>query len=339
MGLGALSIILPQPILALIRLAIYWHKAKPRIRHGPRPSRWKYLLGDTAAMLVGSIAFMLTYQGGQIILGRLYPLSVAAGIYYFCTVLADQSVRVLVNNLGGVLLPALSRIQDDRERITKALVNATGLLLLVGVPMCAIQAVLAGPLIRVFFNDKWLPAIGCFAAMSVAAIGRLALCPAESMLIAQGRFRTYMTLAIVYAAVFLGSMGLAAYFSPEDEVATWVAASGGACLLVMGPIAFVLAMGREGVRSIGRLLGVPIAATAVSLIPAGVMVYTLPRTNMAGVMTIAVGTLCCGAIYLTLIRLLAPLSWDQLAVRTAAVAPARFRPLVSRLLPAHRAAS
>lgn len=331
-GMGPLSIILPQPIMALVRLLLYWNAARPKIRHGPRPGRWKYLLGDSAAMMVGSIAFMITYQAGQMLLGKLFPLSAVAGIYYFCTVLADQSVRVLTTNLAGVLLPALSRIQDDRQRLSKAVVNASGLLLLIGVPMCALQAALAGPLIRVFFNDSWLPAIGCFAAISVAAIGRLVQCPSESMLQAQGRFRAYMTLAIVYAAAFVGSMYAAAKWSPEGEVTTWVAAAGGACLLLLGPAMFTVAMGPSAAGRLVRMLGVPLVMTAISLVPTGVMLYVLPAGDAWDVVTIAVGTLTCGGIYLLLVRKMAAAEWKQLGVRVVAAAPVRYRGVAATLM-------
>lgn len=324
-GLGALSIILPQPILALIRLALYWNAARPRIRHGPRPARWRYLLGDSSAMLVGSIALMITYQAGQIILGRMFPLSAAAGLFYFCTVLADQSVRVLTVNLAGVLLPALSRIQDDAPRLRTAVLNASSLLLLVGVPICLLQAALAGPIIRLFFSDKWLPAIGCFAAMSVAAIGRLVQCTSENMLHAQGRFRTYMVLAVGYSLIFVTGMILAARTSTSSDAATGVAIAGGAALLIFGPVMSITALGRLGARTLVTNLGLPVALAGLSLVPTILMLLFLPKAIWSDIVLIVAGSLSCGLIYMFMARAMMPSAWNQLFLRLQAMVPGRWR--------------
>ncbi len=341
LGFGAMSIILPQPILALARLVIYWQAARPRIRHGPRPRRWRFLVGDSSAMLLGSVAFMFTYQGGQIVLGRMHPDSADAGIYYFCVVLADQSVRVLVNNLGGVLLPALSRLQDDPARLSRAFLNATGLVLLIGMPMCALQATLAAPLIRLFFSDKWLPAIGCFAAMSASAIGRLAFGPSESMLLAQGRFRAYMSLACCYGVVFLGAVTLTASLAPVAGAASWTAAAGGLCLMIMGPCSLRLAIasGGTGWPGILRLYRWPLVCTVVSTSPALGLVLFMPRTHIGDASTLIIGSAACAVLYISLIRRLAPADWNQLVIRITATAPGRVRPLIGRLLPLGRAAA
>lgn len=338
LGLGAMSIILPQPVLALARLIIYWYAARPRIRHGPRARRWKFLIGDSLTMLLGSIAFMLTYQGGQIVLGRVYPDSAAAGIYYFCTVLTDQSVRVLVNNLGGVLLPALSKLQGDPARLSKAFLNATGLVLLIGIPMCALQAVLAAPLIRLFFSDKWLPAIACFSAMSVAAIGRLAFGPSESMLLAAGRFRTYASLAFAYSAVFISAISITVHYVSEPLAASRAAIAGGACLLLMGPCSLRLAITPRGGGWTGifRLYLWPTVCAAVSVTPALALALLMPRNHLGDAVTILVGSAACALVYVVLIRKLAPAKWNQLVIRISATAPDRFRPFIGRLLPLGR---
>jgi len=335
MGLGAMSIILPQPLLALLRLLVYWQVAQPLIRHGPRPRRWKYLLADSSAALLGSVALTLTYQGGQIVLGRLHPATAAAGIYYFSVVLADQSVRVLVNNLAHVLLPAISKIQTDRARLWPAFLNATGLMLLVGIPMLVLQAILAAPLIRLVFSDQWLQAIGVFSALSLAAIGRLAFGPSEAMLLARGHFRTYLALTVVFSTTFLGAVVVAAKYAPRAEAAVWAAIAGGVCLFAMGPFALRLALGDSelGWREVGALYRWPVVCTVAACSPAAVMVFVMPPTTRGDILTIVLGSAMAVVIYVGLIRRVAPAAWNQLAIRLSAIAPTRLRRAVLLMLP------
>jgi hypothetical protein len=155
------------------------------------------------------------------------------------------------------------------------------------------------------------------------------------MLVAQGRFRTYMFLAFAYAAAFLGSVVLAVRLVPADGAAAWTAIAGGACLLVMGPCALRLAIGRGGLgwKGIWRLYQWPVACTLVSAAPTATLVAFMPHSTWADIVTVVTGTASCTLLYITFIRRCAPRDWNQLVGRMTAVSPAKIRPALARLLP------
>src|SRR5439155_25529091 len=132
-----------------------------------------------------------------------YRNEAVVGYYYFALSLADQASRALVVNLSGALFPALSTLSHDAQRQTQAFLRAATTLSLVLVPVSILQAALAGPVFRVFFPERLAPAIPLFAIISIAMVGRQVVPPYESVMLAQHRQRTVMTIALIYAPCFL----------------------------------------------------------------------------------------------------------------------------------------
>lgn len=304
MGLGAYSFILPQPIVALMRSAAVWWAVRPRVRWRPQIRRWRHLVGASSQLLVASVSLMVTYQGSTVILGYLYPDEPHAGIFYFAWSLSDQATRFLVNNLAGVLFPALNTLADDRDRQAAAFVRAVRALLIVGLPLCLMQALLAGPVIRLLFTptdepDKWLPAIPVMITLSIGMSARLITGPVESIFLAQRRSGLYMVLCVVYAAAFVATVWVGA----QRAAATGAAVATTVCLLVLAPVSLYLALrpAGHGWRRVGRVYGAPAAAAALAFAPAAWLVWRMPPTIGSDLAAIALGGSVSGALYLALI--------------------------------------
>jgi PST family polysaccharide transporter len=135
LGAGAASIIIPQVVGNAVRVVVLWWKRRPNVRLSPQVRRWRYLASDSLRLVLTQFALMTTYQGGQGVLGRLYPQAPPAGVYLFSWNVSDQPLRLLVNSLSGVLFPALRTMQDDPARQVAAYLRATRLLLIIGLPV------------------------------------------------------------------------------------------------------------------------------------------------------------------------------------------------------------
>lgn len=320
-GFGAYSFIIPLPIVAAMRSGLLWWIAKPTIRLHPHVRRWRYLFSDSAQLLIASMAMMLTYQGGQGVLGRLYPRQAAAGIYLFAWNLSDQSLRLLVNNLAGVLFPALNSIQGDSKRQNAAFLKAVRALLLVGLPICLLQAVLAGPVIRLVFGDKWLTAIPVLAALSLGMTSRLVVGPCESIFLAQRKYGLYMTIALVYAVAFFAAVIPAAIWAGASDAATGASVATGVCLGLLGPICLRLAVGPAGGGwiDVGRVYALPVVCGACAFAPGVFIVRAMPQTLVGDAAAIATVTAACGGLYALAIRVLARREFDDLWSRVRSV--------------------
>jgi lipopolysaccharide exporter len=321
MGFGAYSFLIPQPVVAVARGVLMWWASRPRIHARLRVRRWRYLISDSTMLLIASVALMVTYQGGQAILGRLYPLLPAAGVFYFAWNLSDQSLRLLVNNLAGVLFPALNRIQDEPKRQAAAFLRATRALLTVGLPICLLQAALAEPAIRLVFSARWADAAPVMAALSLGMAARLILGPSESMFLAQRRFGTYMRLSAVYAAAYLVVVTLGATLAGAEHAASGAALATGVCLAALAPISLKLAIRPAGGtwRDVGRVYAAPLATSLCVFAPVATLVWLMPRTAKGDLTVLASAAVFAAVACPLLVRVLDPEMFKELVARVGGI--------------------
>lgn len=342
--MGPYAIILPLPIVALIRAAILWWLAGVRVRFRPELSSWPHLIGDSTIMLVCGLAMMVTYQGHYTVLGRLERKDDILGAFYLAYSLSDQATRTLMLNLSGVLFPALSSLHEEPARQAKGFLKAVRALMLVGIPLCFLQAVIAGPVFRVLLPQRWGDATGMFVIFSVAMLGRLILGPCESMILAQRRQKTWLVISVCYAAGFVaatiagtllgrtwgprlgGALGVA--IGPAEGCAMGVALA----LNVVAPVAMrcCIAPAKGTWRDVWEDYRFPVLASAASALAAWLAIYPLPQTRAGGVAALVIAPAVMGAIYLALVMVFARESAADLLRRTRRLIPARIAPLIER---------
>jgi lipopolysaccharide exporter len=297
LGFGPYSFILPPVIVTLIRAAVMWWWSYPHIHMKLHLRRWKYLFGDSAMLLIGTLALMVTYQGGQIILGRIYPALTAAGVFYFAWNLSDQSLRLLVNNLAGALFPALSTMRNDPARQRAAFLRSTRILMLIGVPLCLLQAVTAGPLIRIVFSTKWEEAAPVMAALCIGMTSRLVTGSSDTFMIAQGRYTTFARLSIFYAITYTIAVTAAALLAGPGHAATGAALGAAACLLLLGPVSLRCALGPGSAPELARVYTIPAIAGALAFAPGLLIAHAFPSNLFGDLAAIAATTAVCSTLY------------------------------------------
>lgn len=311
-GFGPYSFLVPPIAVGALRAAALWAAAPVPVGWRPRLHRWPFLFGSSLPLLVASLALMVTYQGSTVILGRMYPGLPEAAVFYFAWSLSDQSMRLLVNNLSGVLFPALNTLAGNPGRQMDAFLRATRSLLAVGTPICLAQAALAAPLIRLVFEPKWEPAIPVMAAISVGMTARLVFGPTESMLLTQRRQRDYMRLAVAYAAVFVAAVLAGA----ARAGATGAAVAAAACLILLAAVSLRVAVAPagQGWRAVLRLGALPVLAGLAAFGPAAAVAALFPPTVMGDLAAVlVVGPLGLAAYAAIILRLDPPLCRDLAA--------------------------
>jgi PST family polysaccharide transporter len=212
LGMGAYSFIWPLLIAAAFRSALLWRAAPPMVKWSdPEVRRWRYLTGQSGLLLAASMLFMLTSQGDYITLGAIYRTdegrAAVVAVYFFGFFLCVQTTQFITTNLANVLLPAFSKLQHETERLKSAFLRATKMLAIVGVFICLLQAAVATPMIRTLFRpkgdpEKWVPAIPVIQIISAAMALQIFSMPAQSLIQAQGRFKTLLKLAVVCPVLF-----------------------------------------------------------------------------------------------------------------------------------------
>jgi PST family polysaccharide transporter len=318
LGFGAYAFAISWPACCLVRAVLLFRATRLPLRWSPQLRRWKFLIGDSVRLFFSRVGVTLIGQGDRIWLLLLHG-KVAAGIYVFAFNLSMQTLVLLATALDSVLFPTLSKLQHEPARQRKAFLSSAAVLLVVGLPACCVMAGLSAPVLRVVFPAKWEDAIPVMAVLSVAMGFRLVVTPAQGMMRAGGRFAEVMAINLIGAAVFIVILGLATWLAPAGRAPLWAAVGSGLYFLLEGPVNLHLAsrQGREG-RLQGRkdTLRVFLAPAALGVILLAICLtpgWLLPaEMRYRDLAWIVLALAVCGLIYLPLVRLLAPSSWDAL---------------------------
>ena len=319
LGFGAYSFILPGPIVMGVRAAAVWRIAPPPVRWHPELSRWPGMLEANGMLFAASVFQTIVWQGDYLILGRLYPDDKKmVGRYYWAYNLSTQTAQLLTLNFAGVMLPSLTRLQDDLSRLHAAFLRAAKLLSALGAPACLLQAALAEPLVRLAFESRWHPAIPIIEVLSVGFVFTTVLPACGSLLKAQGRFAMLLYQSIAAAVLFVSCVYVGARQGAGLGAAWGVAAHA----MLLGPAALYATIRPLGGTwsDVAGVFAVPIVGGAVA-VGAGMLLATqLPASMPAhDVARAGVIVLVSVALYAVMLRAAAPTVWNELLERIKGV--------------------
>jgi len=317
LGFGPYSFVIPFPIVEALRLAVLWRAAAPRIRLDLHLRRWRYMVGDSAVLFVANFSQYVTNQCDYVVLG-LFHADYVVGLYFFAYNLSRRATRLLTTSLRDVLFPALSSIQDEPERQTRAFLRASRLLAIVGVPACLVQAAAAEPLFSaVLPRDRWDDAVPLVQILSIGAVFRTMGMPAFSLLRAQGRFRALTGLNLLVAALFLVGVIVGAALGAATGVAFAVAL----LMAVTGPLQIYIAIrhGGGGWRDVFAVHAVPCAIGAIAVGGAWGLARLVPAWPARDWIQLVLIPVAATTLYLPLIRLAAADDCADLVQRLRAI--------------------
>jgi PST family polysaccharide transporter len=196
LGAGAWAVVVGLVVQPFVQLAGLCVAA----RWLPRPVFRPRLIGEDFR-LAGGLLFnnSLTYgvrNADYVIVGRQLGAA-ALGSYYVAYVL-PQILRLRVTwAAGSVVFPVLARSQSDPERTQQVYVHTHLLLAWVGFPAMAGLAVLAEPVVRVFFGPQWGAAVVPLRWLSLVALVEFMTFGPPLAAAAHGRVRPLLVTTLV----------------------------------------------------------------------------------------------------------------------------------------------
>jgi PST family polysaccharide transporter len=309
---GAYSFVVPTVIVAAGRTAFVWWAAGYRVSPRLHIRRWRYLIGDSAVLLLSGALAMAISQGDYLILGKVRGQQVT-GVFFFAFNLSWQALTLFTVSIAGILFSALAKLQSEPERLVQAYLRAARVLAVIGAPACLLQAAVANPGIHFFFKPKWYGAIPIVQVLSIAMAIRVVGIAWGALNTAQGRFKLQLVLNAVFCLIFLASVGVAA--SVPGGNGFTVACTEAVFFSIADPLALYIHLVRKGAspgREVFSVFAPPLGASAISVGVAwiiGLMIgssrpYLLPKIAMVAL--VALG------LYIPLIRQLAPKPWNEL---------------------------
>ncbi len=319
-GFKAFSFVAPLPIVHAARLGILWWLARPQVRWQLHLRRWRPLYGYGGLLILVYVCLGIVQQGDYIVLKFVTKSTETVGIYYFAFVNSMHTMAILTVSLVNVLLPALSRLRHNRTRQVQAFLRALRVLAVAGVPLGLLQAALAGPIVRVVFGEKWVPAISVLQVLSLGMIARIVSAPVHSLLKAQVRYAAYAIWAAVYAVIFVAAAAIGAWAGGALGTAACVSIAVWICELAALYVA--IRPGGGGWIDLGKVLLAPLGCSFLAVGAALAVLHYLVNpdpSRLGDVTAIAVVSAVSTGIYLPLIRWLAPEAWWELSSRAQTI--------------------
>ena len=212
LGAGVYAFVLPVPLAYAVAAVVLWRIARPVVRLRNPFRHWRYLIGDSGYIFGQRLLVTIVSQGDYIILGTLYGAAIV-GPYFFAFGVATQAIRLTAGSLQLVLMAGLARMPAFSFQQTQAALRATKAIALVGIPLCMLQATVAGPLLRALYGDKWVAAIPLVQLVSVGLAFDVITWPACSLLQSRGQFRFLFYWSLASATLFIALIYIGAYFA------------------------------------------------------------------------------------------------------------------------------
>jgi PST family polysaccharide transporter len=208
-ALVAMAVCLPLCTTVGLWLVSGWIPGMPRRRVGLR----SMMHFGGAMTLNGLVAYVAT-NFEKILLGRFWGAE-AIGLYGR----AYQLIRMPTDNLnsavGEVAFAALSRVQDDPERLKRYFLKGYSLVLAVTLPITFACALFSDEMVVVLLGPKWKEVAGIFRYLSPTILAFAIASPLGWLLNSTGRVGRGVRIALVFVPVVITGYVLGLPYGPR----------------------------------------------------------------------------------------------------------------------------
>jgi len=274
--------------------------------------------GSAAAVL--EVLSVLNNRADAAVVGRVLGER-ALGLYTIAFRVPELAIETVAWNTSEVAFPALARKRAmDRDDLARSTMRLLRFQALYALPVAAILAVVATPLIVVLFSSKWSSAGGVTAAIAVKAGITAVVFPLGDVFKALGRQRVLVALGAIQLPILVATIVLVA---PEGIVAVAWARAGFTVVLGSVQIGFVLRALDSDVRTLLGALRPALVTAAGVVLGGGAVALAFDGSSLAELL---LGAAAGGAIGLLAARLFAFDALRELVEQLRKLRPAPSEP-------------
>jgi O-antigen/teichoic acid export membrane protein len=172
----------------------------------PGPPQWgtevRSLLGYGGTVTLDGIITFITYNADKVLLGRFCGPQ-ALGIYGRAYQLVNIPTANLNSTIALVVFPALSRLQDDPERLRNYFLKGYGLFLSLVMPITMGCALCAEDIVQVLLGPKWGAAAPACRLLAPTILTFALLNPLAWLLLSTGRAVRSLNIGLLIAPVVI----------------------------------------------------------------------------------------------------------------------------------------
>lgn len=212
MGYGVWSIVGLQLVTRGAYAVQIWFYGKWKPLLSFNKTNAKELFSFGSKLMISAILNTAYKNIYLVVIGKFFPVS-AVGYYYNANRLVRTPSLTFSSALNKVIFPAFSSVQDNNKKLKKGYKKLMQQVLFWLCPIFVLSGVLAVPLFRFVFTEKWLPAVPYFRILCIVGI----LYPLNlynlNIINVKGRSDLFLKLEIFKKAVITVGVFIAIQFS------------------------------------------------------------------------------------------------------------------------------
>lgn len=186
-----------------------WVPGKPRRQVGVGS-----MMRFGGTITLNGLVVYIAYNLEKVLLGRYWGADVV-GIYGRAYQLSNIPTENLNSSIGGVAFSALSRLQEDPQRLKSYFLKGYSLVLALTLPITILSALFANDTILVFLGPKWREAIPIFRLLAPTILIFAMINPFAWFLFAIGKVGRSLKLALVIAPIVIAGYLLGLPYGPK----------------------------------------------------------------------------------------------------------------------------
>ena len=169
MGYGVWSIVALQVVQRIAYAIQIWIYSKWQPLLSFNRAKAKKLFSFGSRLMLSGILDSIFKNAYLIVIGRFFPVA-QVGYYQNSNNIVMQPTQVFSSSLSSVTFSAFSVVQDDNKKLREGYKKVVQQVLFWLTPAFCMAGVLATPLFRFVFSEKWLPAVPYFQILCVMGI-------------------------------------------------------------------------------------------------------------------------------------------------------------------------
>jgi len=267
LGWGVWSLVVMQLCTAIFSAFVMWNNLGWRPTASFSTQTLREMFHFTSRVVVGNVLRVVTGNTSTLIIGFSLGPKVL-GYYYLVERLLVTIGSVTITPVDSIMLPVLSRLQDDIARRAETYSKLVGLDAALWIPCLFGLGIVAPTLLPLLFGHKWDEAIPMILIIAPAVAASWSLTwPATQLLVAAGQPGAFMSLRTIHFIVNAACFLVAVRFGTIGVACAYAAVS-----IFMVPITLLFIRGTSGI-ALKQVLKSYAPALAASLIMASALLW------------------------------------------------------------------
>ena len=247
------------------------------------------------------------------------------GRYTIAFQLANTVNVVTSYTVASIAQPIFSRLQHDPARKLATYLATLRLTLAVTAPICVSLAIASPVLVTMLLPERWELAWISLTILSIAVLAMNPIQIAAAFMRARGRFQHLLRFQIFHTIV----LTIAVFIAAKYGVARHVAFAVFLVSAFFGPIAIVVSLGghTRRLRTVVDVYAMPIIASAIAMTPQYLVLEWMGDNSWSALTAQVIAGLAGFAVYVAVLRLLAPSLHGQVRALLGEVRQRAAKPL------------